>query len=369
MKRIGKLWDYVTDKINILIAFRKARKGKSTRECVKVIERDLDFYLSEVQYMLKDHNFTTSTYKQKTIREPKKRTIFILPFFPDRIIQHALMNICEPILENLMYYHSYACIPGKGIHPASLLTKQYVSTNNYVLKCDVSKFYPSINHDVVMDVLENVFKDPNILWLFEDIVYSIDGRKNLPIGNYVSQWMGNLYLDGLDHFIKDTLRIKNYVRYCDDFILFDKNRERLEQAAVELQQYLIEYRGLTLSKCMIFPSKIGVDFLGYRYFPEDKVLVRKTTAKRMKHRLAELYYIFRHKLDTCEHINQSLQSILGWLRWANTRNFTVATDLYKLENLVYERSITEDLFDVLKIKRESKYAHDQYERWKRYDLR
>ena len=368
MKRIGNLWNFVLDKMNLLIAFKKARKGKSTRECVKVIDRDLNFYLNEIQIMLMNHTFTTSTYKQKTIREPKKRTIFILPFFPDRIVQHALMNICEPILESEMFYHSYACIPGKGIHPAALLTKQYVTSNTYALKCDISKFYPSINHDVAMDILENVFKDKDILWLFEDIIYSIDGRRNLPIGNYVSQWMGNLYLTGLDRFIKEELKMKSYIRYCDDFIIFDRDKKRLNSAADELKQYLIECRGLTLSKCRLFPVYLGVDFLGYRYFPEDKVLLRKTSAKRMKSRLAELYYLFRNKLDSSDHINQSLQSILGWLKWAKTRNFKIATDLYMLENLVYERSIREDVFDIMRIRKESKYYHTEYERWRRYGM-
>lgn len=332
LKRYNNLWKHVVDFDNVFLGYKKARKSKGHRIEIIIFERDLEKNLLNIQKSLTEKTFHTATYKVKKIFEPKERDIFILPFNPDRVIQHCLMNVVEPLFDKRLYEHSYACRPGKGIHKGYEYTIRAVYHNTYCLKCDVSKFYPSISHDIMYEIIESIFKDKDILWLFEDIIYSIDGEKNIPIGNYVSQWLGNLYLDEMDKLIKHKLGYKDYVRYCDDFILFDNDKSRLNEAALFINEYLTNERNLRMSKCDLFPTSHGVDFLGYRFF-KDKILVRKSTAKNMKKRIKQLFYQFNHGGDL-EHIRGSLMSTLGWLKWANTYNFKLANDVYKLEWLV-----------------------------------
>lgn len=337
MKRHNCLWNDVVRKDNIVLAYKKARKGKGDRNCVHVFEENFDANIKRIRLSLVNKTFRTSRYQEKTIYEPKERTIYILPFDPDRIVQHALMNVVEPLIDPRMFYHSYSCRPGKGIHKGAQVTMRYVYRNDYCLKCDVSKFYPSVNHDIMMDIVERIISDKHVLWLIDDVVNSIDGETNLPIGNYMSQWLGNLYLDKLDHLVKDVFHTKDYIRYCDDFLLFGNNKHELFDFGQEIQHFMKETLKMKLSKCELFPTSHGVDFLGYRYF-KDKILVRKTTAKAMKKRVATLYHEFHNGLSSPEHIYGSLQSTLGWLKWANSYNLKVALDIYKLADQV-EREI------------------------------
>lgn len=333
MKRHNCLWNDVVRKDNIILAYKKARRGKGDRRCVKEFDLDFDANIKKIRLSLVNKTFTTSRYQEKIIYEPKQRTIYILPFDPDRIVQHALMNVLEPLIDSRLFYHSYACRPGKGIHRGAQLTMRYVYRNKYCLKCDVSKFYPSVNHAVMMEIIERIISDRHVLWLIDDIVNSIDGETNLPIGNYMSQWLGNLYLDKLDRFVKEEFHTKDYVRYCDDFLLFGDDKHILFHQALELQSFMKEELKMTLSKCSLFPVSHGVDFLGYRYF-KDKILVRKRTAKEIKKRVAMLYHMFHNNLAPLEHIYGSLQSTLGWLKWANSYNLKVAVDIYKLADEV-----------------------------------
>ena len=219
--------------------------------------------------------------------EPKQRTIYILPFCPDRVVQHALMNILIPIWQPMFIRDSYACITGRGKHAGSRRTMEYVRRNRYCLKCDVHHFYVSVVHDILYEMIERKIKCPDTLWLIRDIVYSFPGGKNVPIGNLTSQWFGNYYLTALDRFVKEHLHVADYVRYCDDFILFGNDKKQLNEFSKAVVEFLADRLQLTLSKCDLFPVSRGVDFLGYRHFP-DYILLRKSTAKRIARRLREL---------------------------------------------------------------------------------
>ena len=326
MQRIGNLWDSIIDMNNIIDAYNKAKKGKMWQKKISRIDQNREYYLEKLQQSLIDRTFHTSKYKIKKIYEPKARDIYILPFYPDRIVQHAVMTYVSPIWDRKMIHNSCSCRVGRGQHFGSKRCMQYVKRNEYCLQCDVSKFYPSINHDVLMSLIERTIKDKNVLWLLEDIIRSIDGDTNVPIGNYTSQWFGNLYLTPLDYKIKQEYRIKDYIRYCDDFILFDNDKSKLREIGNELQQYLLNDFKLKLSKKEIFHTYQGLDFLGYRHFPNGKKLVRKSTAKRIKKNLSQVPYLLKNKFINPNQAMGKFASAKGWLSHANTYNFRSKID-------------------------------------------
>ncbi len=308
---------------NLRLAYRNARKGKSWLYAAKKFERNAEENLLTIQRSLAEKTFHTSSYKTKIITEPKIREIYILPFVPDRIVQHALMNIIEPIWERLFIFDSYACRKDKGIHAGSRRTMEFVRKNNYVLKCDISKFYPSIDHDVLFDIVQRKIKCKDTLWLMKDIINSVPNGKNVPIGNYTSQWFGNLYLNELDQILKHQYKVKHYLRYCDDFCLFHNDKKFLNEMKFVIQEFADIKLKLRLSKCELFPVSEGVDFLGYRHF-RNYILLRKSTAKRLGKRLQILSNLYNAGRITIDHIRASIASSQGWLKWANTKNLKLA---------------------------------------------
>lgn len=330
LKRHGNLYPKIVEIENLKKAYNTAKSGKSNMPNVIKFSENAEHNLLQIQQSLINKTFTTSPYTTKQIYEPKKRTIYVLPFAPDRILQHALIQVVEPIWDNLFIYNSYACRKGKGIHLGSSKTMQYVQKYKYCLKCDISKFYPSVHQDIIFDIVQHKIKCKNTLWLMKDIIYSIPGGKNVPIGNYTSQWLGNLYLNELDTFVKQTCQIKPYLRYCDDFCIFSNDKQELHEMAEKMRIFLLDNLKLVYSKCDVFPVTQGVDFLGYRHFP-NYILLRKSTAKRVKKRLSSLPELVESGIITIEQAKSTLASYNGWLKWANTNNLKISVDI---ENLI-----------------------------------
>ena len=329
LRRHGNLWPEIIAMENIVVAHRKAILGKKSMHNIIKFNKNIENNLLDIQQLLINKTFRTSPYHAKTIHEPKKRTIYVLPFSPDRIVQHALMNVVTPIWEKLFINDSYACITGKGIHKGSRRTMEFVRRNKYVLKCDISKYYPSIDQDILMAIIAKKIKCPDTLWLFDEIVHSFPGGKNVPIGNYTSQWFGNLYLNELDQFIKNELRIRDYIRYCDDFCIFNNNKVVLRENALRIKNFISEKLLLKFSKCEVFPVAHGVDFLGYRHF-DNYILLRKSTSKRVRKRLARLPKLYAKGEITAEQYRSSVCSTWGWLKHANTRNLAVSINFNEL---------------------------------------
>lgn len=332
MKRHGNLYKDIIKRDNIELAFRKARKGKSWQNTIKKFENDYDKNITHIQNVLERKQFKSSEYKIKEIYEPKYRTIYILPFNPDRIVQHALMNIIEPIWDNLFYFHSYACRKGKGQHKGSRKCMEYVRKYDYCLKMDISKFYPSINKEILMNIIKQKIKCRSTINLLSEIINSTNGTTNVPIGNYTSQWFGNLYLNELDKFIKHSLKIKPYIRYCDDFCIFSNYSYELNTCRNKIVKYLNKNLQLSLSKYSIFPVSQGVDFLGYRHF-RNKILLRKSTAKRVKRRMKLIPDLYKQGKISKSYIISTIASTEGWLKWANTHNFKESLNLNNLKEL------------------------------------
>ncbi len=246
---------------NLKEASRKARKGKMKYSEVQLFNKYEDWNLLKIWYLLKHKKYKTGDYRIKIIFEPKKREIFILEYL-HRVVQHALIRKIEPIINSMLIKDTYSCIKGRGMHRASLRTIEFVRRNNYCLKMDIRKFYPSINHDILYSLFERKFKNKDLLWLLKDIIYSYPGETNAPIGNLTSQIFGNYYMNPLDKFVKEELGIKDYIRYCDDFLLFSNNKEELKQAKFLITNFLRENLKLELSKADLFPVSRGVDFMG-----------------------------------------------------------------------------------------------------------
>jgi len=218
------------------------------------------------------------------IERGKHRVIHALPFFPDRIIHHAIVQVLGPIWIKTFIRDSYSSIPGRGVHDGVRRIKRIIPNCKgwYALKCDIRKFYPSIDHDTLKAIIQAKIKDPSVLKILDTI---IDSEAGVPIGNYLSQYFGNVVLNPFDHWIKEDKAVKYYFRYCDDFVLLDPSKERLHELKKEIEDYL---KGLKLTlkgNWQVFPIDArGVDFMGYRFW-HDKTLVRKTTIKRFKERL------------------------------------------------------------------------------------
>ena len=330
MRRHGNLYPQITSFGNIVAAYHLARRGKRHMPAVQAFERAPESNLRAIQSSLTEKTFCTSHYLTRTIYEPKKRTIYILRFAPDRIVQHALMRIVAPIWQKMFIRDSYACIVGRGIHAGSLRTMEFVRRNKYCLKCDIKSFYQSVNHDILFSIITRKIKCYDTLWLMENIVYSYPGGQNVPIGNLTSQWFGNLYLNELDHYVKTTLKIKDYLRYCDDFCFFHNDKSRLNDVAAAVNEFCRDRLRLGLSKCDLFPVSHGVDFLGYRHFPAGYILLRKTTAKRVMRRLRALPGQVEDGWLSPERARGQVASAWGWMRWANTYHLALHTHIHEL---------------------------------------
>jgi retron-type reverse transcriptase len=330
MRRHGDLFREIMSLDNLYEAYKEARKGKRWQWIVRRFEENVLWNIIQLQDDLEAKRFTTSAYRTKRIYEPKERDIYVLPFYPDRIVQHALLRVIIPIWDGLFIYDSYACRAGKGMHQGSRKVMEHIRRYRYCLKCDISKFYPSIDHEILKRIIRKKIKCRDTLWLIDDIIDSFEGGKNTPIGNYTSQWFGNLYMNELDQWLRHTHKVRAYVRYTDDFVIFSDDKRELHRLRDEIEQYLREQLKLKFSKWSIFPVSQGVDYLGYRHFKE-KILLRKSTAKRVKKRMAQLPKKLAKGKITTEQYRSSIASTEGWLRWSNSHNLWKSLQIDKLK--------------------------------------
>lgn len=319
----------------LINAHKNAMKGKKHYKEVKDMQGYEQYYLKELQNRLVNQTYKTSEYTIEKINDDgKERIIYKLPYFPDRIAQWAIMLIIEPMLKEKLILDTYSAIPNRGIHFG--LKRLHKSMEDkeetkYCLKLDIKKYYPSINHSILKNIYRKIFKDPKLLWLLDEIVDSTKGEIGLPdmrecdvatdigipIGNYISQWSGNIYLAYFDHWCKETLKCKHYFRYMDDIVILHKNKKHLHNIKRKLDKYLKNNLDLTIKgNWQVFPTyKRGVDFLGYRSFG-DYTLLRKSTAKKFKRKMRNINKKERINFnDYC-----SINSYLGWLKWCNSYN-------------------------------------------------
>jgi retron-type reverse transcriptase len=338
MKAFRKIFSRVCAFENLYRAFRRARRGKRDREEVAAFEYDLEANLFGLQTELETGTYRPGPYCNFWVREPKRRKISAAPF-RDRVVHHALCQVIEPIFERCFIHDSYACRLKKGTHRAVDRCQAFARRYRYVLKADIRKFFPSVDHAVLLDLLAKRLADPRVMELIRQILKSGEGvladeyvmqwfpgddllarfrPRGLPIGNLTSQFWANVYLNSLDQFIKRRLNCRAYVRYVDDFLLFSDDKAQLHRWKEEIMAFLGGLRlALHVRKSVVFPVSEGIDFLGYRVFAARRRM-RRTTVRRFTRRLRSLQEGHRGGRIPIQQVSQSIQSWVAHCRHAQT---------------------------------------------------
>lgn len=315
MKRYGNLWDEITSIENLRYAHEMAKRGKSHYGAVKKVEKDVEGHLLKIQKMLREKTFTTGKYKvENRIEGGKMRTIYKLPYFPDRIVHHALMSVTGPIFRKSLIRDTFQSLPKRGTSDARRRIQKMMKTDaqNYALKMDIKKYYPSVDNELMKLAVASKIKCKNTLSLFNNIIDSIKG---LPIGSLVSQYLGNVFLSSFDWWVKQKIKVKYYFRYCDDLLFFSKSKEKLRKLKVLVKEK-IESVKLNIKKTwqIVNIEKQGVDFVGY-VFKKYETRLRKTIREKFCHHCSK---VRGRKINPLKSL-QGLVAYKGWVMRANCK--------------------------------------------------
>lgn len=336
MKREKNLYNKICSFENILDASRKARKGKRKKNSTAVFEVNLEKEIHEIKNELALGNYKCGNYKEFFITEPKKRMISAAPY-KDRVVHHALCNVIEPIFDKSFIFDSYANRKGKGTHKAILRYQFFSRYNKYALKCDIKKYFPSIDHIILknlirkkigcnktISLIENIIDNSNdqesVVDYFcgDDLFTPFERKRGLPIGNLTSQFFANIYLNPLDHFIKENLKCKCYVRYVDDFVLLGNNKSDLFLIKKSIVDFLEKLRiKLNEKKSMVYKTEKGVKFLGHKIFPNYRLL-KKENKISFKRKINVKQKLCSENKLSLEKFIQSLNSWNAHSAFSNT---------------------------------------------------
>jgi len=345
MKTYNNLFEKICSFENLHLAYLKARKGKRYRKEILRFSYDLEKNLLQIEKELRNQTYQHGNYREFIVCDLKKRHIKAAPF-KDRVVHHALDNIIEPIFDKGFIYDSYACRTGKGTHKAvkrlqvfiksisdSVNAKTESSEQQYCLQCDISKYFNSINHKILLKIIKKKIADKKALWLIEKILNSSQEkpRTGIPIGNLTSQLFANIYLNELDVFMKHKLGNKYYLRYMDDFIILNSNKNKLYKNREKTKFFLQDELKLQSNpkKANVFPINNGIDFLGYRIFKNYKLL-RKITITRFMKKVKSYKRKLNKEAEIKEKFNGSVRSWLAYACFANS---------WKLRNNLFRCSI------------------------------
>jgi len=336
MKRYGNLWDTVVDFDNLLLAAKKAQKGKRYYPNVLKFNFNFESEILKIQRELKQQTYEPGLYRTFEIKQPKPRMISAAPY-RDRIVHHALCNIISPILEKHLIFDTYANRIGFGSHKALKRFTQFARSSTYGLQCDICKYFPSIDHQILKDLLRRKIKCVDTLWLIDkiidnsnpqfpvnfhfpedDLLTPLQRRRGLPIGNLTSQTFANFYLSSFDHFVKEILKVKKYLRYVDDFALFSDSKSELKDIQSELPEFLANLRlKLHPQKNQIIATNKGVNFVGFRVFPKV-IRIRSNNLHQGRKRLKQNLFYRKYDVITDTDFQLSLNGWFAHLRHGTT---------------------------------------------------
>jgi len=278
MKRYGQLMAAIAEPANLRLAFWKAAKSKRIKADCRSFQEELDKSVTTLRAELLSGFVAVGEYHTFTIYDPKERTICAASF-RERVLHHALMNLCEPVLERAAIFDSYACRKGRGQQAAVHRAASYARQTGWFLKMDIRKYFDSIDQSVLRELLRRKFKDAGVLDLFDRILasYQTAPGRGLPIGNLTSQHFANFYLAPLDRFIKEQLRRRCYVRYMDDFVVWGETAAELREVWRKVEAFLAAELGLELKpNVMLNRTDRGMNFLGYGVHPHALRLTRRS---------------------------------------------------------------------------------------------
>ncbi|MFA5386514.1 MAG: reverse transcriptase domain-containing protein [Candidatus Paceibacterota bacterium] len=335
MKIYKNVFKKIVSLENLFSAWDKFRGDKQKKWDVCEFEWRLEENIFQLHRDLIDKKYKHGAYTSFYINDPKQRHIHKATV-RDRVFHHAVFSVLNPIFEPTFIAHSFSCRVGKGTHKGievlDRITKRVSCNSNkpcFALKCDIKKFFETIDHAILMTFLARRIKDSDAMWILEEIIESSKSEysnlfqaKGLPIGNLTSQLFANLYLNEFDQFIKHRLKIKNYVRYTDDFIIVSNNKSFLENLIEPIRKFLYDELDLKLHPKKVTIRKLhwGVDFLGYIVFQHHRLL-RTKTKQRILRKLHKRVSEYKNGIIKKRTLEQSLQSYLGVLAHADTYEF------------------------------------------------
>ena len=321
MKQHGHLFEQVTAFANLLRAARQAQRGKLDRISVAHFAFHREPELLTLQEELLSGSYCMRPYRTFVIYEPKRRQICAADFRA-RVVHHAICHVLDPLFEACLIHDTYACRRGKGSHAAVKRAQDFARRFPYYLKCDVRKYFESIDHAILTRLLRRKLKDHRLLALLDHIIaHPIPGGvlgKGVPIGNLTSQYFANLYLGALDHLLKDRLRVRGYIRYMDDFLVFADNKPALHATLATIRTFVQQVLLLELKDevMRLAPVTQGIPFLGFRIFPGLVRLEAKKWA-RFRQRIRELEGQYICGMMGEETLARSVASMIGHVRHAN----------------------------------------------------
>jgi len=341
MKTYKNLYPKIYDFDNLHLAYLKARRCKRYRHDVLRFSANLEDNLIDIQNHLIWKTYRTGRYRFFTVYEPKERLIASLSF-RDRVVHHALHNIIEPIFERSMIYDSYACRKEMGVLSGVQRTTRFLRDSTrrwgrvYCLKGDVKKYFPSVHHETLKQIIRKRIACPDTLEMIDRIIDSTGEEVGMPIGNLTSQLFANVYLSELDHFVKEECGVKYYIRYMDDFVILYDDKRVLKNLLEDVEYYLRVALRLRLNdKTQIFPvGPRPIDFLGYRIFPEYRLL-RKGNLRRTKRKLKKFARLYALGQISLLDVQPSIVSWIGHAQHADS--WRVRNKI--LNNLIFTREV------------------------------
>lgn len=339
MKRYGNLWSKVCERNNIEDAADKALKGKPlTKDRRRFIE-NRKALLDELENSLISETYAFSPLYSFMVYEPKKREIHCPKFYPDRILHHAVMNITVPLFIKNFTADTYGSIVGRGVALANKKLSNVLKKNkdHYYLQIDIKHFYQSINHNVAKERIQRVIKCKKTIEMFNRIIDIHD--EGMPIGSYTSQYIGNLMLSGLDHWVKEVARVKHYFRYMDDMVLILPNKEDCHLRLSQLREQIDILKLTIKNNVVIAPVSVGIDFIGYKFYPTHTRLRKRIKVKMQRNARSLMKQNVSDKV-----FKRKFASHFGWCKHADCRNLirkTLSDKLYLFEENMKIKRLSE----------------------------
>jgi retron-type reverse transcriptase len=321
MKRHGYLFEPIIDIDNLRLAFYKAQRGKSSKKDIILFRKDLDKNLLRIHTVLKNDHYPFGNYHYFTIYDPKQRTICAAPF-AERVIHHAIMNVCSIIFDNHQIPFSYACRTNKGTFAAIQQAASYQQKYKWYLKLDVRKYFDSIDHAVLVEQLQRVYKDEKLLYVLTQIIDSYHSRddKGLPIGNLTSQYFANHYLSYADKQATEQLKIPAYIRYMDDILLWSDSQSELVEKGLAFKDFVEMKLNLILKPFILNKVAHGLPALGFSIFP-DKIILNQRSKARFATKLANnIHLLHLGELSETE-FQQHVLALYGFINHAESKGF------------------------------------------------